>query len=867
MQPERNDEACRILKLIDLVSAVKELHRLGSQELNKLLRDADDDAIQWTSSDGSSKQIDIETLARYLPLNLISKLLESEGDEELFRYLLSGIKLLHTLCDLAPRNSKLDQVLLEDMTVSEQMFDLIFFMIMVLCKFRQDSQLFLLHSALLACSLYLLTAFVSSQWHELSQVLLAHPMVDRPMFGAFVAVHRNIQFVQLRLSAQYTDISKQSNLAEVNRLCQHCEASLQFLQSLSQQKLFRERLIRNKDLCEEGGILMLAHDIMKLPFFEEPYLMAVVSRLKSKVLSILLHLCEVESVSFLDVVASNPRVLNLAKSTIFQVLELLKTMFHGDGFAAFSDKTYPRGLLQLNAMQLTEILSDDSNFRSYITLNFTEVLTTIFLQPNAEFSSNWCSSESWPSEDDATLDFDPLTAAGWVLGVSTSSDVPESTFNACRVPRTSYAFQRTSLLVKIVANLTCFVPDICKEEMGLFLNTFLQCLRKEFSTLPLGVSNDIRAERVDIITQNLHALLGHAESLIPAFLNQDDVQLFRLFTVQLEPLISQEININNQEINIDQATENNNEGQESQDALVIEGNQNEDKNEDKTDNIPLEDMNTLNLNTNEGPSNETPMQDQRTSIVEAVPATGVHEGEGDALNIETHGLDSNSTITQQVQSDEKQVKKRKRNIMNYVQISMMEQALQNEPEMQRKAALVQSWAEKISLHGSEISSSQLKNWLNNRKAKLARVAAAKDVSATSGGDNASFTDKQGGSGTEPESADEFLDPGSSAAQTGQSKSGGSSVKHKPGQLVVLTDIQGEEIGKGCVHQAHGVWSGTNLDESKLCVVDVTYLKVDKWTNLPHPCDATGASFGHAEQINGVKRVLWDSAKLVLQRLA
>lgn len=854
MRPETDDEACKIPKPIDLVSAVKELHKLGSQELSKLIRDADNDTIQWAASDGSPKQIDLENLARYLSLNLIAKLLDSKRDEELFRYLLGGIKLLHTLCDLAPRNSKLEQVLLDDLKVSEQMFDLIFFMIMVLCNFRQDSQLFLLHSALLACSLYLLTAFISSQWHELSQVLLAHPMVDRPVFGAFVALHRDIQFVQVRLSAQYTDTGMQSNLAEVNRLCQHCEASLQFLQSLCQQRLFRERLVKNKDLCEEGGILLLAHDIMKLPFFEEPYLMAVVSRLKSKVLSILLHLCEVESVSFLDVVASTNKVLNLAKSTIFQVLELVKTMFRGDlnGVAAFSDKTYPRGLLQLNAMRLTEILSDDSNFRSYITLNFSEVLTTIFLQPNGEFLSSWCSSESWPSEEDATLDFDPLTAAGWVLGVSTSSDVPESTFNACRVPRTSYAFQRTSLLVKIVANLTCFIPDICKEEKDLFVNTFLQCLRKEFSNLPYGVSNDIRAERAAIITQNLRSLFLHAESLIPAFLNQDDVQLFRLFIAQLEPLITQETNI-------DQATKNNGEGQESPDALGSEGNQNK----DITDNIPLEDMNKLNLNGNEDPSNETPMQDQRTDVAEAVAARGVHEVEEDAQNqnVETHGLVS-TTIQR---SEEKQARKRKRNIMNHMQITMMEQALQNEPEMQRKAALVQSWAEKISAHGSEISSSQLKNWLNNRKAKLARAAAAKDVPATSGGDNAAFTDKQGGSGTEPESADEFLDPAPSAAQVHQSNSeGGTAVKREPGQLVVLTDVQGEEIGKGCVHQASGIWSGTNLDESKLCVVDVTYLKVDKWTNLPHPCDATGASFGHAEQINGVKRVVWDSAKLVLQ---
>lgn len=41
-----------------------------------------------------------------------------------------------------------------------------------------------------------------------------------------------------------------------------------------------------QDLCEEGGILLLAHDIMKLPFCEDSYLMAVFSRLKSKVLSI-----------------------------------------------------------------------------------------------------------------------------------------------------------------------------------------------------------------------------------------------------------------------------------------------------------------------------------------------------------------------------------------------------------------------------------------------------------------------------------------------------------------------------------------------------------------------------------------------------
>ncbi|KVI12443.1 hypothetical protein Ccrd_009123 [Cynara cardunculus var. scolymus] len=850
MRSAKEDVPLRQKQPIDLVSAVKELHMLSSQELGKLIRDADNDTIQWTTSNGSSNQVDVENLARFLALHLIAKLLSSKRDEEFFRYLLGGIRLLHGLCDLAPRNSKIEQVLLDDVKVSEQMFDLIFYMIIVLGdskqKFITSSHLVLLHSALLACSLYLLTAFVSSQWHELALVLLAHPKVDTFMAVAFAAVHIDIQFLQARLLAQYTDAGIQSNLAEVNRLCQHCEASLQFLQSLCQQRFFRERLVKNKELCGEGGILLLAHDIMKLPFCEESYLMAVVSRLKSKVLSILLHLCEVESVSFLDVAASTTGGLNLAKSTIFQVLELLKTMFRGDlnGLAAFSDKTYPRGLLQLNAMRLTEILSDDSNFRSYITLNFTEVLTMIFLLPHAEFLSSWCSSESPPSEEDATLDYDSLAAAGWVLGVLPSSDVPESTFNACRVPRTSYAYQRTSLLVKVVANLTCFIPDLCKEEKDLFLNTFLQCLQKLLPNLLYGAPNDAEAERAAIVIQNLRSLLIHAGSLVPGFLNEDDVQLLRLFIEQLERPI-------NRESNIDRVKEGNGRGPDSPDAGSRGGNHNKGMSVDSA----LEEGNQLNLNGNEDPSNSLPRQDQRTDVAQNFATRGVHESDENAQNVETNGLEflqqSNDHIRvaederiENVQSEEKQLRKRKRNIMNYMQITMIEQALQNEPDMQRKAASIQLWADKLSLHVS----------------KLAR-AAAKDIRVPSGGDT-TFTDKQGGSGTDPvsdspESPDEFFAPSPSAPQLqicSNRNPEGVSVRYEQGQYVVLTDGQGEEIGKGYVHQASGNWSGSNLDESGLCVLDVTYLKVDKWANLPHPCDATGNSFGHAEQILGLKRV-------------
>lgn len=55
-------------------------------------------------------QVDVEKLARFLPLHLIAVLISSGRDEESFRYLLRGIRLLHSLLDLTSRHIKLEQV-------------------------------------------------------------------------------------------------------------------------------------------------------------------------------------------------------------------------------------------------------------------------------------------------------------------------------------------------------------------------------------------------------------------------------------------------------------------------------------------------------------------------------------------------------------------------------------------------------------------------------------------------------------------------------------------------------------------------------------------------------------------------------------
>lgn len=164
-------------------------------------------------------------------------------------------------------------------------------------------------------------------------------------------------------------------------------------------------------------------------------------------------------------------------------------------------------------------------------------MTAIFSLPHQEFLSSWCSSNLPIWEEDATLEYDSFRAAGYVLDLFSSSDLPNvtisrSAFVPSNIPRVAFAHERTSLLVKVIANLHCYVPGICKgvlatiffgvpnscdyyhveihviikwyllfqsaEEEDVFLNKFLECLRRK---LPKLSSSD--ADKAGIVSRNL----------------------------------------------------------------------------------------------------------------------------------------------------------------------------------------------------------------------------------------------------------------------------------------------------------------------------------------------------------------------------
>ncbi|MFS7901816.1 putative nodulin homeobox protein [Helianthus anomalus] len=95
----------------------------------------------------------------------------------------------------------------------------------------------------------------------------------------------------------------------------------------------------------------------------------------------------------------------------------------------------------------------------------TEFLTRVFLQPQREFLSTWCSNDHEPIEEENDMDFDSISAAGQVLGLISKSHVQHSTWHNFQGSPTPYAYQRSSLLVKILANLA-YVPDLSEGEQS-----------------------------------------------------------------------------------------------------------------------------------------------------------------------------------------------------------------------------------------------------------------------------------------------------------------------------------------------------------------------------------------------------------------
>uniref|UniRef100_A0A0D9WDL1 Nodulin homeobox n=1 Tax=Leersia perrieri TaxID=77586 RepID=A0A0D9WDL1_9ORYZ len=827
--------------MIDMVSVVEELSGLTSRELGDMLKESDSFVLQVKTEDGAPKQVDMEKLVSSLPLHLLAVCLELERGSDL-AYVLRGIRFLHTLSELAARNTRLEQVLLDDVKLSEQVMDLIFFVLSILSHWKKENQHGVspfIHSSLVAASLHLLTSYFSSQWHELVHILLAHPKVDIFMDVAFDSLH-------------------------------------------------------DDELSRNGGILSLSRTVLKLGVPEclkgSIDIAASVSRLKAKILSILLQLCEAETVSYLDEVATSPKSMQLGQTLALEVLDLLKTAFgRKQKLTSDShDKSYPMGSVLISALRLVDVFSDDSNFRSSFITNTIPFLTQTLAIPHDEFVSSWCSVNLPVIEEDANLEYDPFGAAELALAAAGNNLTEAKANYSCpfrpiSMPSIAYAQTRTSCVVKIIANLHVFVPNICEGSLS-----------------------------------------EYARSLIPNnLLNEEDVQLLSEFAYKLQTWCKSHVGQStSQAVKTDPSLESKEDLKPLQQPFLTSstapdpGTNNVAKDAHKMEEpTPTPPMKQEGNTSNETPKNTVALNGGflQNSVGQDLFHLGVQNSVGQDLvhlGVARTGFLGGGTGTSTglrckmdldpasssmdhfktpdtkesaLQDDEKgethmyderQPKRRKRTIMNDNQINEIEKALIDEPEMHKNAALLQAWSEK----------------LNNRKAKLARIAKERGVQSE--GENA---DKPSTPATphlcdSSESAGEesYLPPARIMSALGISK--GSrfvspdgiettsqaefnqnimlsrpftrSFSFEPGRLVSLIDTDGKEVGKGKIFQVEGRAHGKNLADSRVCIVDVTELKIEKWRELPHPSEVSGRTFQEAESRNaGVMRVAWDIIRL------
>uniref|UniRef100_A0A0D3G435 Uncharacterized protein n=1 Tax=Oryza barthii TaxID=65489 RepID=A0A0D3G435_9ORYZ len=838
--------------MIDMVSVIEELSGLTSRELGEMLKESENFVLQEKTEDGGTKQVDMEKLVSSLPLHLLAVCLELERGSDL-AYVLRGMRFLHSLSELAARHTRLEQVLLDDVKLSEQVMDLIFFVLSIL-----------------------------SHWKK----------VDIFMDVAFDSLHDDVRSLSHRLSTLSTNTFPvgpfDSRLTHF--ICQQCEASLQFLLLLCQQKLFRDRILKNKELSRNGGILSLSRSILKLGVPEclkgSIDIAASMSRLKAKILSILLQLCEAETVSYLDEVATSPKSMQLGQTLALEVLDLLKTAFGRKQKLTLDshDKSYPMGSVLISALRLVDVFSDDSNFRSSFITNTIPFLTQILAIPHDEFVSNWCSVNLPVIEEDANLDYDPFGAAELALAAA-------------------------------------------EQERDLFLQKFQKYLvsGNPRSSVDHPASADLKATTV---CRNLGSLSEYARSLIPNnLLNEEDVQLLSEFAYKLQTWCKSHVGQStSQAVKIDPTSESKEDFKPLQHPLI------------PSTVVPDSSINNLPKNMEEPtPTNmeepaPTPSTKQEGNARDETPRSTVASNGGFLQNSVGQDLvhlgvartssgflgGGTSTSTGSLRCkmdldpasssmdhfktpdrkesglqddekgdthmyDERQPKRRKRTIMNDRQINEIEKALIDEPEMHKNAALLQAWSEKLSGQGSEIT-------LNNRKAKLARIAKERGV--LSEGENA---DKPSTPATphhcdSSESAGEesYLPPARVMSALGISK--GSrfvspdgnettsqaefnqnimlsrpftrSFSFEPGRLVSLIDNDGKEVGRGKIFQVEGRLQGKALTDTRVCIVDVIELKIEKWRELPHPSEASGRTFQEAESRNGgVMRVAWDVIRL------
>ncbi|CAL8471502.1 g11044 [Coccomyxa elongata] len=426
-------------KILDVFQCIERLSELDAMSLRKLVQKERMLAVPRLEKLLAFK-VDIVELLTRLPLQLIACVLAQEprvdGDwpgsvttHPLYSitwhgHIVKGLRLLITLCTLSEALSPLAS-LVGGADFQQRLLDLVVLILLSaagpdvadnLASAAEDNRIeeameraATVPTALRALTIGLLPVSANihmqqKHWHSLSRIVLLQPrsiiFVDA-VFDAIRTIYRMVR------------VAMEKGCSNVPGLAFQAGLSMEWLTELCCTPLFYYRLaLHDPSLAGPLRLISAGLNLHSPPFTVPPYSASpdgspnwveqaystaagegTVELLVARSLALMTSLTEYEETSFLDQTVAQEGTRELAIDVAARASQLAGVVMQRPMSTQWPVRSPGEGQLAVAALQVLEVLADDSNFRRMAMRAVAASAAIMLTTPPADFESAWCAGE------------------------------------------------------------------------------------------------------------------------------------------------------------------------------------------------------------------------------------------------------------------------------------------------------------------------------------------------------------------------------------------------------------------------------------------------------------------------------------------
>eukprot|EP00884_Botryococcus_braunii_P008267 jgi/Botrbrau1/17441/Bobra.0054s0030.2 len=340
------------------------------------------------------------------------------------------------------------------------------------------------------------------QLHTVCAGLLVKPRAELFVGAAFDAVRTLYRMVRLAMVEPECAVN-------IEDLTYHAGAAMDILQYLCAVPLFYYRMAMTEDSFLPALRLIHAGFILHDPPFAPPPSVGKIggseSRfstvkargglelLAARAMAMMVSLSMFSKTPFMDHIATDAVCQPLAREIIDRAFHMTGTVLSRPLCALVPVASSGEGQMAINALQLIELLADDSNYRRDAMLKLAPNIADVLLLPMANFKSTWCAGEQAATlhANDLFLDTESIFICQYGESALAAIDflkdfVKQKGVNyKIKLPAAKAhhaalcALLRSTTFFKMLGNLHLYNEDISPEaDKDLFAKELIRHLRK-----------------------------------------------------------------------------------------------------------------------------------------------------------------------------------------------------------------------------------------------------------------------------------------------------------------------------------------------------------------------------------------------------